>query len=179
MRAGLRWALLATLLATVLTWWWGDDDAKRLPAVVEAVSRPAVTTPMVGPQEPLPAELPAWSVAPAARDVFMAAAPPEPAKPPPVAEPLRPVEPEAPVAPPLSYRYFGRMQNPAGQVQTLVQREGAPMPITVQEGTRLDEGYVVQKVDEQAIRLTYPPLGTVVDIPIPPPPGMDSGWTKQ
>jgi hypothetical protein len=178
-RAGLRWALLATLLATAATWWWGSGDAKRLPAVVEAVVRPAAIVPAIAYQAPLPNELPQWSVPAAVRDIFMAAQPPEPPKPAPVAEPVRTIEPEAPVAPALNYRYFGRMQSPAGDVQTLLQREGAPAPITVQEGTRLEEGYVVQKVDEQAIRLTYPPLGTVVDIPIPPPPGMDSGWTKQ
>lgn len=41
---------------------------------------------------------------------------------------------------------------------------------TVEVGTRLDEGYVVESIGSDAVRLVYPPLGTSVDILIPPAP---------
>lgn len=39
--------------------------------------------------------------------------------------------------------------------------------ITVKAGTRLDDGYVVQSVDEDNVILLYPPIGTTARIALP------------
>ncbi len=179
MRPVLRWALAAAALASAAAWQWGEDSSPP-PALVEVAARPAAAVSMLAPGAPLPAALEGWAVPSATRDVFAVAAPPAVAdpKPVPVAEAGPFVGPERPVAPPVNYRYLGRMQNPSGEVQTLLQREGNEAPISVRSGQRLEEGYVVQKIEAQSVRLVYPLLGTVVDIPIPPPPGADMGWAN-
>ena len=66
----------------------------------------------------------------------------------------------------MTWRYLGTMITPAGQRLVMLAR--GDTTVTVQPGTRLDEGYVVEAIGSDAVRLVYPPLGTVVDVPIPP-----------
>lgn len=68
----------------------------------------------------------------------------------------------------MQWRYLGTMVTPAGQRLVMLAR--GDTVVTVQPGASLDDGYVVEAVGSDAIRVTYPPLGTVVDIPIPPAP---------
>jgi hypothetical protein len=78
------------------------------------------------------------------------------------------VAPPAPTAPALAHRFFGRVVGPDGQLLTLLTRTGAPVAIS--DGMALDDGYVVEAVRADAVRLVYPPLGIVVELPLPPPP---------
>jgi hypothetical protein len=87
----------------------------------------------------------------------VAAAPPPPA-----------AEQPPPSAPALAHRFFGRIVGPDGQLLTLLTRTGVPVAISA--GQALDDGYVVEAVRADAVRLAYPPLGIVVELPLPPPP---------
>ena len=78
-----------------------------------------------------------------------------------------PPAPPPPAAPGINLRYLGRMTTPEGRHVVLLARGDAAL--TVQVGTTLEEGYVVQTIGSDAVRLVYPPLGTVVDVPIPQP----------
>jgi hypothetical protein len=64
---------------------------------------------------------------------------------------------------------MGSMTTPAGERLVMLSRAN-DNGVVVQPGTRLDDGYVVEGIGGDAIRLSYPPLGTVVDLPLPPPP---------
>jgi hypothetical protein len=122
---------------------------------------------------PLPRSLDAWQLEAAARDPFVPYTPPAPAEPPPPSEPQQhkpvtsePVPEPTPTAPPMDYRFLGRMLTPEGRPITLLARGDAT--IEVQPGQQLEDGYRVEAVSAQAIRLVYPSLGTVVDVNIPP-----------
>jgi hypothetical protein len=77
-------------------------------------------------------------------------------------------EPPPPSAPALAHRFFGRVVGPDGQLLTLLTRTGEPVAIS--DGMTLDDGYVVEAVRADAVRLVYPALGSVVELPLPPPP---------
>ncbi len=121
-------------------------------------------------QTPLPRELSPWQVDLASRDPFVPYAPPAPMEPAPakVVRKLEPIAEPAPTAPPMTYRFLGRMLTPEGRPITLLARGDAA--IEVKAGQQLEEGYRVDSVNAQAVRLVYPPLGTVVDIAIPAAP---------
>lgn len=70
------------------------------------------------------------------------------------------------MAPGISVRYLGIMLTPSGERLVMLARGDSS--VTIQAGTRLDEGYVVESIDTTAVHLVYPPLGTHVDISIPP-----------
>jgi hypothetical protein len=69
----------------------------------------------------------------------------------------------------MQWRYFGSMTTPAGERLVMLAR-GDNNGAVVQAGSQLDDGYVVQAIGSDAVRLVYPSLGTVVDLPLPPPP---------
>lgn len=179
MRKSLAWALAATIVLSLVAWWTQD----RAPALVAAVA-PAVQDSVRGLQggnvsndadrpaaPPLPAELPAFSLDAATRDILASreAAAPVPAV---VARPVPPApaaaEPPAPQAPPLQLRYAGSMRAPDGRRIVYLSRDDASFEVAV--GDRLDEGYVVETIGEEAISLVYPPLGTKVTVAMPPAP---------
>jgi hypothetical protein len=58
------------------------------------------------------------------------------------------------------------MVTPSGERLVMLAR--GDTSLTIQVGTRLDEGYVVESIGTGAVHLVYPPLGTGIDIPIPP-----------
>jgi hypothetical protein len=186
MRAGLRWALLATLALSVAAWWWPPGAVPLVAAVDRAAAgRAAVGVEFQGPGPvPLaagwaawPQALSPWAIEPAERDPFVPLVPLVPAPPtlravpPPApaaaAPPLPPPAP-APVAPALNLRFLGRMTTPEGAQVFLLARGDTPVPIAL--GTTLDEGYVVKSISSSEVSLVYPALGTVVVVPIPAPP---------
>jgi hypothetical protein len=122
---------------------------------------------------PLPASLPAWSIDVARRDPFAVYLPtpsPAPTEPPPVEKPQRSLPRAAeprPAAPAVTYRFLGRMLTPDGQIITLLGRD--EQSIEIKSGQMLDDGYKVEAITDQAVRLVYPPLGTVVEVAIPQP----------
>lgn len=71
-----------------------------------------------------------------------------------------------PVAPALNYRFMARITSPAGTALTFVAK--GDQVLQVQVGQTLDEGYVVESVDDRAVRLHYPPLDVRAVIAIAP-----------
>ena len=174
---GLGKLLLATLLLAAVALWWPNAAPPQL-AVQPASTAPAATPSGALSQRtayrPLPPELQPPTFDKATFDPFVGALPPAPppaAKPAPVVQPVVAVvvpPPPAPVAPPINYRYLGRMTEPAGQMSVYLARADAMVQVSV--GALLDEGYVVEAIDGEGVRLHYPPLNMRVVIPVPPPP---------
>jgi hypothetical protein len=174
MRPALKWTLGATSLLAAAALALDDKPARVVAAVDRATERPGREPQPRRDMDrealpPLPSQLEPQQIEPARRDIF---APVEPPAPPvkvaaPVPAPPPPPAP-APTAPPITWRYLGAMVTPAEERLVMLAR--GDTSITVQVGTRLDEGYVVESISTDAVRLAYPPLGTSVDIPIPPAP---------
>jgi hypothetical protein len=168
---------MAVVGLSVLALWVEDQPAK----IVAALERPTSGASPMGvggsresppsdkTTEGLPPQLEALQIEAARRDIFVPVEPPAPKVVPPAPAPVAPPPPPpTPMAPPMSWRYLGAMVTPAGQ--RLVMLAKGDTNVTIQAGTQLDEGYVVEAIGADAVRLVYPPLGTVVDLPIPPAP---------
>lgn len=172
MRPVLRWVLVATVVVSAASLWMGEAPS-RVVAAVERAARP--TAPIVADPQPkraampLPSSLEPTTLEPARRDIFAAVEPPPPPAPPSPKPFVGPPLPPPPPAPPaMNWRYFGRMTTPAGEKLVMLAR--GDQTALVQPGTQLDDGYVVQAIGADAVRLTYPSLGSVVDLPLAPPP---------
>lgn len=172
MRPALKWTLAATSVLAAAALALDDKPARVVSAVDRVTELPGRDQPgLEGRREavPLPSHLESQPIETARRDIF---APVEPPAPPmkvaaPVLAPPPPPLP-APTAPALTWRYLGAMITPAGERVVMLAR--GDTSTTVEVGTRLDEGYVVESIGSDAVRLVYPPLGTSVDILIPPAP---------
>jgi hypothetical protein len=174
MRPSLWLALVATLLLAGVALWIPMSDA---PTAVVQAAVPTSPAPTIAVREPYHnARLQDLKIEAAAGDPFerqlrtlpaaaAAPAPPAPQSPPAVAAAQTEVQPGAPA---VSHRYYGRLKAPNGDELTLLARGDAPVPITV--GTNLDDGYVVEAIEAETIRLVYPATATAVDLPVPPPP---------
>lgn len=176
MRRELRWTLGATLLLSAAALWWPQPARNVVGALdVAADDNPRGTAGVhagLAARGPLPNKLEPLNLEPARRDPFSSVAPPAPAvAAAPVSQPLASPPPVAPVpltAPPLTLRYLGRLVTPDGRPMVLLAR--GDTAISVQPGMMLDEGYRVQHITAEAVRLLYPPTGAEVDLPIPPAP---------
>lgn len=180
MRRGLLWVLGGTVLASVAAL----VLQRPVATVVQAVdtvhnARGFRGSPDAEPaliaKPPLPAKMPRWDIEPAKRDPFSeaptAVAPALPAAPPVAKAP--PPAPPPPAPPPMVWRYMGVMDAPGGKRLVMLGRENDAQAVIVETGTRLDDGYEVLAVGNEAIRLFYPPLHHEVVIAIPPPPSSD------
>ena len=174
MHSGLRWLLVGTVLLTLLALWWPDDLRQDAPN--RSASQPVAKSEQVAPAPTssalaaagLPERLPTTSFEPAAFDPFVGARPPPPPTPKPVAVVVMPVVQQAPpqaVAPLLSYRYLGQMTDPSGLRQVYLAKTDTAILVAV--GTRLEEGYVVESITQDGVRLHYPPLDAHAVIPVP------------
>jgi hypothetical protein len=162
----MRRSLLLMLFGTAALAAWSYRKAPA-PVVVAATAPAGVAA--VPTAAPAPRPWPDVDVGSALGDPFAVAPPPVPIAPPaPVAPPPPPAEPLPPSAPALAHRFFGRVVGPDGQLITLLTRTGEPVAIS--DGQALDDGYVVEAVRADAVRLVYPPLGVVIELPLPPPP---------
>ena len=101
----------------------------------------------------------------AAFDPFVGVQPPPPPPPKPFVGPIYVAPPPPPAAPPLTYRYVGQMLDPSGKQLVYLGKADKDFPVIV--GTRLDEGYVVEAITADGIRLHYPPLDARAVINIP------------
>ncbi|WP_341893360.1 hypothetical protein [Variovorax sp. YR752] len=179
MRTSLAWALAATIVLSLVAWWTQDRAPALVAAVAPALQGSEQGLPGGGVRgdadrpfaPPLPTELPAFSLDAATRDILASHEPAAPA-PVAVARPVAPApmasEPSAPQAPPLQLRYAGSMRAPDGRRIVYLSRGDASFEVAV--GDRLDEGYFVETIGEEAISLVYPPLGTKVTVAMPPAP---------
>jgi hypothetical protein len=181
LRAPIKWALAGTLLVTAAELLWPNHE------VVPAQQRGDVTLPP-SPRaasaamslEPVPvqAAAPAAStpasigiraqtvVASAATsfDPFIGVVPPPQPMPPSVAQPVAVAPPPAPPA--QDYRFLGRVTGPDGSEQILVTR--GEVPVAVNVGTTLENGYVVESISADGLQLVYPRLGNKALIPFGP-----------
>lgn len=177
MRQSLGWALAATVVLSLAAW-WTQERAPALVAAVEPVpaqmavleSNPgAGAGPTSSPA--LPSELPSFSIDAATRDILAGRMPAQPV-PTAVARPVPPApvaaDPPPPQAPALQLRYAGSLRAPDGR--RIVYLARGDLSFEVAEGDRLEEGYVVETIGEEAIALVYPPLGTRVTVAVPPAP---------
>lgn len=178
LRPLLRWLLLVTVVAVAAALWWPDAVT---PALVRAgIEMQPQTLALVVPAAPavaavrvaLPNRLPKPSLDIAKFDPFLGviAAPtpppqqaraPQAALPPPIAAPL-----PTRIAPPLNYRYLGQMVDPTGRKLIYLARGDAAVQVAV--GGKLEEGYVVEAMDADGIRLLYAPMDVRTVIPVPP-----------
>jgi hypothetical protein len=162
----MRRSLWLMLVPTVALAGWSLRTPAPAP-VVAAANAPVDHT--TAPSSPTVAR--AWpdvEVAPALGDPFAVEVPA-----PPTATLAASVTAPAALPPPLTapalaHRFFGRVVGPDGQLLTLLTRTGAP--VAINEGMALDDGYIVEAVRADAVRLVYPPLGVIVELPLPPPP---------
>ena len=178
MRPWLRWLLIVTVLTSVGVLLWPET-------VTQAVSRTEASLTTIGtssatmdgapttqssPPPSLPQHLAVLSLAKSTFDPFAGVQPPPP--PPPSVPAPAAVEkappPLPPAAPPFNYRYLGRMVDPSGKPFVYLGRTNGDdsAVIAVGVGSRLDEGYVVETIRNDGIRLVYPPLDTHVVIDI-------------
>ena len=65
-------------------------------------------------------------------------------------------------------RFLGNMTDPSGK--QLVYLARGDTAVLVGAGETLDEGYVVESLNADAVVLAYRPTNTRATIPIPPPP---------
>jgi len=65
----------------------------------------------------------------------------------------------------MNWRALGAMQTPEGE--HIVWLGKANQEITVKPGMQLDDGYVVQSVDQNKVVLIYPSIGTTSIIQLP------------
>lgn len=184
-RSGWLWLLAVTLVISALAL-WVDAPAPRIDGQQAvgslAMGGDGVATRVAGSlPTALPESLPLPDLEPAVADPFVGpatSAPVPPPKPAPmIAAPVpAPAPPAPPVAPPLSYRFFGRMVGPGGEVLTFLAR--ADQVLAVRAGQALDDGHVVEAVDDAAVRLKYLPLGLdrTIAIAAPAAEPLKAGW---
>jgi hypothetical protein len=161
----MRRSLLLMLFGTAALAAW---SYRKAPAPVVVAAMAPIGAAPVAAVAPAPSNWPEVEVVPALGDPFAVAPPPVPIAPLAPVAPPPPAEPPPPSAPPLAHRFFGRVVGPDGQLITLLTRTGEPVAIS--DGQALDDGYVVEAVRADAVRLVYPPLGVVIELPLPPPP---------
>ena len=116
----------------------------------------------------VPERLAAVTLEQASFDPFAGVQPPAPAAPPPAKPFVGPIYVPPPAPPAINYRYLGQMTDPEGK--TLVYLSRSDKDVLVAAGTSLDEGYKVEAITSDGVRLIYPPAGGRVTIPIPPAP---------
>jgi hypothetical protein len=188
MRRSLTWVLAATLALSAVALVWqppgavppaaleqarpGASSSLERTMVMDAASRMTAGAEAARAQRVavVPGEFERELLEPAKRNVFApveaplpkASAPMRPAPLPPVVTAVAPPQPAAPPPPALNYRYLGEMTSPAGE--RLVYLARGEEAVVVAAGTRLDDGYVVEAITEDAVRLAYPALGVKAEV---------------
>lgn len=170
----LRGGLLVTLAACLWVWWDERAEPAQNGAPVErlaAATRPAQARESAMQVHGVHAK--SLALEPAQADPFasptLAAVPrsvPQPAVPAPPAP-----EPEPP--PYCRYRVLGVMKDAQGQLNVYVGAPAGP-DLLVRAGLVLDDGFVVQGWDAQALDLLHPASGTRQRLPLPRSDGGES-----
>jgi hypothetical protein len=176
-RRSLGWALLVTLTLSAASLWWPGAAPRLVVAVPRADAPPRLEQAAAGigllaqPHPPaLPVTLPPWELSLALSDPFGAsalpvAAPPRPAAPTPVVAPAAPPQLVAAAAPPVPLRYLGSMLTPQGQWLVMLLR--GDTAIVARAGLGFEDGYVIQSISPQAVRLVHTTTGAGLDIAVP------------
>ncbi len=127
------------------------DSASTLspfPTSIRAITVASAT----GAAGTLPVHWPEANVEPAARNPFVATPPPAPK---PVAAPVVAPTPPAPPPPVSDYRFWGRMAVQGGQHLTYVARGDTGTPVAIDIGTKLEDGWSVESIGDNAIVLVH------------------------
>lgn len=180
-RPGIRRLLAASTVLAVLALLWPRQVFQvSPPAVREGAdqahsARPSdlpAASPAIAASLSLPDRLPDLRFGKATFDPFVGApamtvatTPAPQTAPAPVAYSPAPAMPTTPA---VDYRYLGQMIGPAGQ--RLIYLAKGEQLIPVQVGTRLDDGFVVEAMEANGLKLHYPPSGSRALIPMPGPP---------
>ena len=171
MRSSLRWLLSASVLLSALALWWPDDVSHAVAQAATATMPTGSPSPAVRTVIPdtlpirLPERLPTLALDKASFDPFVGMQPPAPPPPKPFVGPVYVAPAPAPTPPTLPYRYLGQMTDPSGKKLHYLVKADKDVPIAV--GTHLDEGYVVEAITADTIRLHYPQLDARAEIRIP------------
>jgi hypothetical protein len=191
MRPRVRPRLVALLVGSaclaLIAWWWESQAAPSaeppaFDAFAGAGHAQAGKPPGAPVALPLPARWPLLVLSSSGKDPFTGMSPsvqpplpvPEganavvlPAFAPGAATAQVPApEPVTPVAPPVSYRFVGTFVGPGALPRVYVASGDANHEIG--PGTLLPDGYVVESIGPQAIRLRHPLLDGLAEIPVPP-----------
>jgi hypothetical protein len=116
------------------------------------------------PTAPLPASWPRLALEPAARSPFL-----PPAPPPPVIAQAAPPPPPPPPPPTLTYRFWGSMTAPDGHDLLYIAHGDNAAPVAAAAGTRLEDGFVIEKVGAQGIEFVHEPTQQHFTLATPPP----------
>lgn len=180
MRRNLWWTLSATVGLTVLALWVPQRSPALISAIEPKIRNHERSLDLMTPGKPkqeniasLPVSLPGYEFEPAQRDFLASQLPATPPKPmPAVALPPQAPPPvisppvTAPQPPAMNLRYMGRMTAPDGRQLVYLAKNDSPLLIAA--GDRLDGGYVVESIEDEAVTLVFSPLGTKVIVPTPP-----------
>jgi hypothetical protein len=157
LRPGLRWALGATGVASIVSLWWGEPAAAPGVGQVPSQSPGLQDSAYLGPRvaagadaalPPLPAALTRPLPEPSDRDVFNLVAPPPkpfiapPPAPPPVAQVMP--APAPPPPPPMTWRYLGGVRAPDGTAMVYL-GQGDDV-VLAQPGADLPGGWRIEDV---------------------------------
>lgn len=167
MRAPLRWMLGGSVALSALALWWPQDGNPAVVAAMDDSQAPALAKGEAAVPA-LPAHVAAALLDEAISDPFIGPQPPSPPAPSPPKPFVGPIYIPPPAPPAINYRYLGQMTDPDGK--KLVYLARADKDVQVSTGTRLDEGYTVEAITAEGVRLFYAPAGARVTIPIPPAP---------
>lgn len=162
----IAWVLGGSLLASAWALWWPDGSPAVHPMPVSVAVVAGVNEAPVQQSGVLPTTLPKVELVPAEFDPFVGVVPkePPPAKPA-AAPPPQYVPPPPVVVPTQTYRFLGKLASPDGKL--LVYLTNGMSEVVVGEGTRLDDGFVVDSIQSDAVFLVHPVSGTRAQIAIP------------
>jgi hypothetical protein len=177
MRSSLRWALFGTVSLSVLALWLpGPSAGESAGAASAAQASPVPSSEVLGLRQAgarasATHSVQRFSLDKARADPFSAVqtvvdVPKKEPAPAPVAA-LPPAVVAVPVntPPALSYRYLGQMTDPTGNQLVYLSKPGQDLRVTV--GATLDEGYVVEAIAEDGVRLHHPATDTRAVVAIP------------
>jgi hypothetical protein len=159
----LKLSLAVTLAATAWAILWPSNSPPQLPPATE--SSPTSAEPGQ-PQPLLPVALTPYALAPASGDPFSAVKQPSaPVQTPPPPIAVEVVQAPKPQAPAFTYRYFGQVTSPAGQVEYYLSK--GDRQISVKVGVPLDDGFVVEAITSTTIRVRHPLSDGLFDVQLP------------
>lgn len=180
LRPGMRWALGLSVLAALVALALpspdvvpggpganGDGSGSGVGSSASgATSGPAVPY-QTKTHQALPEQLARLDLEPAVGDPFAdgTQAALEAIRPVPPTAPTPILAPVLPSPPSLNYRFLGLLMDPQGLRKVFLAR--ADKEFLVEKGSLLEEGYLVEAITAEEVKLVYEPLQHRVSIPIP------------
>lgn len=166
----VRWGFLLALGSTAALsasdFWMRAGNTASIEAQTPQAQQQSPAATSESPQSPRPAAAAvARSLSVAAADPFEVAPPPPP---PPPKQPVVAPAPPPPAPPPMNWRYFGQMTSPDNKRQVYLSR--GDQAIAIEAGQRLDDGFLVDAVTAENVRLRHVDSGFQFLIALPESP---------